>query len=227
MPVALGAARAGPFAPGGAAFTSYVAPEVSAVSPGFSDVHAAAGVAEVTGSGFFALGDGRLLCRWGDHPPVAASLVDPSRLRCASPAGNGTAFALPLGVSVDGGARFVGGHAPPPTGRTVGWVFVDGEAPPALSAAAPAYGDVDGGASVTIDGANFAPTAALACAFGDAHVRLAPSPHAGRLRRAARRRRRARHRRPSREPRRRPLVVSGAVELLRQRPARGRRRRRP
>ena len=46
MPVALGAARAGPFAPGGAAFTSYIAPEVSAVSPGFSDVHAPAGVAE-------------------------------------------------------------------------------------------------------------------------------------------------------------------------------------
>ena len=63
------------FAPGGAAFTSYVAPEVSAVSPGFSDVQAPAGVAEMTGSGFFALGDGQLLCRWGDHPPVAASLA--------------------------------------------------------------------------------------------------------------------------------------------------------
>ena len=77
----------------------------------------------------------------------------------------------------------------------------------------PAYGDVDGGASVTIEGANFAPTAALACAFGDTHVRAsAVSLHADRLCRAARRRRRA-SRRPACEPRRRPLVVSSPLSF--------------
>ena len=73
------------------------------------------------------------------------------------------------------------------------------------------------------------------CSDRRAGVRLRRHPragerrlaHAGRLCRAARRRRRARHRRPAREPRRRPLVVSGALELLRQPPARGPRRRRP
>ena len=144
------------------AFTFYAnaPPIVTALSPTFGDLVFPPAAIELTGRGFAPLG-APLTCAFGDDHSVrtAATFVSATTLRCAAP------DRLPIGSSSV--AASLDGLAFSSPSAAVSYLTYDSRMPPTVLSEVPVWGDIAGGALITVRGSNVAPTARLACVFDE------------------------------------------------------------
>lgn len=129
-------------------------PTVERASPNRLPLGAAERIVTVSGANFAPTGAG-LVCRFGEGEgggagtSTLASFVAGDRLRCAAPRAPAPRTDT-LRVSLDGGASY--------STSLVVFAHYDEASPPTLSAAWPPVSGLDEQATVTLTGANFAPT---------------------------------------------------------------------
>ena len=129
-----------------AAFT-YVAPEISAVSPA-SGPSVGGTAVTITGSGFGT--SGTVSVTVGGAAATNVTRIDSTRITATTPAG--TVGAANVVVTVSGAA---GSPGPITIARTGGYTYATSLTAPTLAAVTPNAGPISGGQTVTLTGTNF------------------------------------------------------------------------